>query len=155
MCLKQFKGEHMGNLPCPMPADYKHRHSHLIFAIKHGKNVAWIEGEIAKLRKWSESKGVLRLSWDSTLTWWLRKAILFEQEREAGRRGYDQSRDNLVRDSGVHRIGSGESNGVGAVGELARKIETYRTWLKANPKLAQEYLERQPERVRRAILERS
>jgi hypothetical protein len=115
----------MGNLPCPMPADYKHKHSHLMLAIRHGKDVAWIEEETAKLRNWAESKGVLRLSWDRSLSKWLEKAILFELQQEAGRKTYGL---HMAGDSGVHRGGSGVSNGVGAVGELAREVAAVNRW---------------------------
>ena len=143
----------MGNLPCPMPADYKHQHSHLIFAIKHGKDKSWIESETEKLRKWSQVKGVLRLSWDRSLMKWLEKAILIETEQAAGRRAY-----------GVQVVGANNHSSGGSLGrtggqpdssdssELARKIEAYQTWLRSNPRLAQEYLERQPARTQQAIL---
>ena len=95
----------MGNLPCPMPADFKHQHSHLIYAIRVGKTVEWIEEELGKCRKWHESKGILRTNWNTVLTNWLRKAVEFELQQEAGRRAYGQTR---VLANGV---GGSHSNG--------------------------------------------
>jgi hypothetical protein len=138
-------------LPCPMPAGYKHKHSHLMLAIRHGKDVAWIEEETAKLRKWAESKGVLRLSWDRSLSKWLEKAILFEQQQEAGRRAYG----TVGNGTGGSSVDPGRSVGeLGGhnVADLAAKTATYHKFLESNERMAAEYLERQPERVRRAIL---
>jgi hypothetical protein len=158
--LVKEKRWYMGNLPCPMPTDYRHKHSHLMYAIRMGKTVEWIESETAKLRKWAESKGVLRLSWHGTLTWWLRKAVEFETEQAAGRRAYVGLGGPVLGadSSGVLRGAVGvRGNDVAAspvgVAGLTAKIATYHKFLEANERMAAEYLERQPERVRRAILE--
>jgi hypothetical protein len=102
----------------------------------------------------------------------LRKAVEFELQQEAGRRAYGGAegfgsngwRDGVGRSndighsrggvavSGNHLVGSPKDNGPYLPGELTAKIATYHKFLQSNERMAAEYLERQPERVRRAIL---
>jgi hypothetical protein len=139
----------MGNLPCPMPADYKHQHSHLMYAIRIGKTVEWIEEELGKCREWHERKGILRTNWNTVLLNWLRKAVEFELQQEAGRRAYGVVNGHIVAGQPVV-LARDPDRGVSG---LDAKIATYHKFLKTNMRMAAEYLERQPERVRRAILD--
>jgi hypothetical protein len=139
----------------PMPEEIKLTPLQLKFLLNNGKSTEWREAELLKMRMWAEKKGILRTpaAWTNAAMNWLRKAVEFELQQEAGRRAY-ASQCVGVGGNGPSRSANspgGQPNG--SIPELARKIDTYQAWLKSNPKLAQEYLERQPARVRRAILD--
>jgi hypothetical protein len=77
---------------------------------------------------------------------WFKKAREFKGERDAG----------LVAafSGGVQVPGHiPDDSNLGGVAGLAPKLTAYRKFLAANPRLAEEYLARQPARVQQAIRE--
>jgi hypothetical protein len=146
----------MGKLPviCPPPGrvSFTKRQQELLEA--HNKSEAWRLTQLEKMYAHAARNGILSCRWGARAYNWMRLAIMYESEqREEGRRAY-ASQCVGVGGNGPSRSANspgGQPNG--SIPELARKIDTYQAWLKSNPKLAQEYLERQPARVRRAILD--
>lgn len=88
---------------------------------------------------------------------WCRKNVV-KRTKEGHLRGirnwFKKAEEFKARDGQV--VGANTDNlhcGDNSHGDLRTKLAAYRKFLAANPRLAQEYLDRQPERVRKAILE--
>ena len=95
-----------------------------------GRYINWLRRNAKKRTK----RGLLQ-----GLAMWLKKAEEYE------------ARDNAGNNPALPVEGSiGVHNGH-VLGPMANKLAAYRAFLAKNPRQAQEYLERQPERVRKAI----
>ena len=129
----------------PMAEDFKPTSTHVMIAVEAKKPISWVYEEIDKCRAWATKKGVLRTprGWQSTVSRWLKTALVYEQQQAKGRDAYG------VRHSGNGAHGSGNSDQNDVV---SLKLAAYRRFQSSNPKLAAEYLEEQCERVSRAIL---
>jgi hypothetical protein len=144
----------MGKLPviCPPPGrvSFTKRQQELLEV--HNKSEAWRLTQLEKMYAHAARNGILSCRWGARAYNWMRLAIMYESEqREAGRRAYG----TVGNGTGGPSVDPGRSVGeLGGhnVADLTAKIATYHKFLESNERMAAEYLERQPERVRRAIL---